>query len=770
MSLWNPFTRRADGTVIQPAAPPALRAVGGPLNEGQLREAQGAFYKFCSAARVSAVPNPVQTGRLSDGSPYRIVDVNGVRTMTVWPTETSIDSPAGLRGIGLTTGAVNAKYFVVTYRNKAWVGTAVSHFYGGSGVWVSRGGKHYFTDDTAAHGANASGYYEGSARKYGPGAATSQARGSATVLRGLAYAATNHGFGVITPGGKYVQVAPNVWTTDLSADVAEVAVVPPKTFAETPDQFGAYPVAVTTVAATPPDGVNLVQPLRLLMGRAAFSRPRSGTEVFAPLVQLERPTGVANIYGDWLSPLALTHELRVAVHPEYVAEVIHHGDVDVTEFVPEAYPSGGAIPWRATIRQTGWLAGTPSLTTLKLVLGAGQLTVDCPDRMDGFDNRYDNTKRLLRVDRRTSPVYVARDWADAKVSMSAARDLRHEITATTRGREVYDYVFNDVPPSGIWASQGTWYDWSPSPGTEFNYVWTRPGRFRNEGGRVNYGAAYTTTTEATYKDTVVLSTPWGPITLVDVDTKTVMRYRYTSWALLDASVAPAGGNESEEKKLLSVSGRDEYKVMVCIDPILSVVAYIEFATGGYQLSDLGAYTRVRSVGSSASFVVLHRGEEIMRHAVTTFTEGVRISYGDELDGARTARPNITSSIHTSAARVIDFSAVVDDDHYNSFVVAGHYWFNSGFFNVAGETSTYYLPPNVTDGVVPRPTLPLGYGAYSVKTAIDPNSGGGVVAALNGGQVLASWAIAPNGARTELGALLSQLFDYSGELPAVIVSV
>ncbi len=86
MSLWNPYAFTPTGQPVAPAAPPALRVIGGPASAQQMQMAQHAFAQFCMNSRLSVVPNPVEDGRLPDGTPYKIIDVSGVRTMMIWPT------------------------------------------------------------------------------------------------------------------------------------------------------------------------------------------------------------------------------------------------------------------------------------------------------------------------------------------------------------------------------------------------------------------------------------------------------------------------------------------------------------------------------------------------------------------------------------------------------------------------------------------------------------------------------------------------------------
>ncbi|MXN31499.1 hypothetical protein [Delftia sp. CH05] len=87
MSIWDPHTYKSGGVPIGPVAPAALRVHGAPPTQDQLGQAQATFYRFCMQARVSQAPNPVETGRLPDGTAYRIVRVGNSTTMQIWTEE-----------------------------------------------------------------------------------------------------------------------------------------------------------------------------------------------------------------------------------------------------------------------------------------------------------------------------------------------------------------------------------------------------------------------------------------------------------------------------------------------------------------------------------------------------------------------------------------------------------------------------------------------------------------------------------------------------------
>ena len=85
MSLWNPHAFSVTGQPDPQVSPAALRVIGGVATPQQKAWAQGAFYQFCSRARLSMAPNPTEQGFLADGTRYRITVVGPQATMEIWP-------------------------------------------------------------------------------------------------------------------------------------------------------------------------------------------------------------------------------------------------------------------------------------------------------------------------------------------------------------------------------------------------------------------------------------------------------------------------------------------------------------------------------------------------------------------------------------------------------------------------------------------------------------------------------------------------------------
>ena len=148
MSLWNPYAFTPTGQPVAPAAPPALRVIGGEATAQQLAMAQQAFVQFSMHSRLSSVPNPVEAGRLPDGTPYKIIDVAGARTMMVWPENGLRARPGGVvvfyKGVG---------FYRVWWREGKWSSEVTNRAFCGANVQRRASDGSYFCDNVATHHA-----------------------------------------------------------------------------------------------------------------------------------------------------------------------------------------------------------------------------------------------------------------------------------------------------------------------------------------------------------------------------------------------------------------------------------------------------------------------------------------------------------------------------------------------------------------------------------------------------------------------------------------
>lgn len=95
--IWNPHAFGATGQPIRAQAPPSLRVEGGyTATPEQTAMAQQVFARFSALQRVSPVPNPSESGKLADGTPYRITVVGPQAVMQIWPAATDDDRISGI--------------------------------------------------------------------------------------------------------------------------------------------------------------------------------------------------------------------------------------------------------------------------------------------------------------------------------------------------------------------------------------------------------------------------------------------------------------------------------------------------------------------------------------------------------------------------------------------------------------------------------------------------------------------------------------------------
>lgn len=99
--IWDPNAFTFTGQPLAPRSPAALRVLGAQATPTQRAMAQAAFSAFCTNSRLSSAPNPVENGRLPDGSVYKIQTVGPQTIMTLWPVGEE-DTVRGGIGIVLT--------------------------------------------------------------------------------------------------------------------------------------------------------------------------------------------------------------------------------------------------------------------------------------------------------------------------------------------------------------------------------------------------------------------------------------------------------------------------------------------------------------------------------------------------------------------------------------------------------------------------------------------------------------------------------------------
>ncbi|MGF6211754.1 hypothetical protein [Comamonas sp. 4034] len=770
MSLWNPYALTPDGRRTTSMAPPALRVMGGRATVEQLAMAQAEFARFCGRSRVSFWRNPNEQGVLKDGSRYQIITIGNSTVMTIWPV--------GAAEQGLAMGGVSffasfeggALYqYVLAYRNEAWVIRRAPIVYGGSGVWASSTKNVYFTDDTASGGATPN-----LNRKYSEENLPSLivAGGATSVEKGMAYGIQSGGSAnvanVVSPSGKYVQV---VQTDALTAQIYEADLVKRKVFEETPDEFYTVPAAKQTVIASNPD-FNLTR--SHLYGVAAFSRLRDGSAVYFPAWSV---SAIGNVIGPtdtgegWLD--FVTHELKVTLSPngEYSAAVVPHALPELTLLEPPKAPN----EFGDLVEQThfefskhGW--ADSGLTPLKSTSyieyfdpGAGQNVRTFHQTDIGWKDvrgRAETVERVRKKKNYRVPVYLARGWQDQKIAFfarvedeknavvesSVNEDFDHGLVQAVFGAPLWkvngrtandtlSYIdLDDITPDfsgGLdnFIDFNAYFEANPAPDLQFDFTML--------------GEKYIAKRAATLRGKTTLETPWGELVTNDVDLVVRMQQNYARGRY--------SGSGLEEKEVLytGISGRHVRREIVHINPILGIIACLEITTSQYTVNNSGEFTTVSTVGTTAKLVVLLKNKKIFEIECTPTESSYTRRKDDTLVGVFSFSPFTPADRNHSLLR--GKIGALWNLRNNTHVPAV-----AGVIIPSGIGDVEITKDSEIDRVKDIYPVAKVEGQQWMKTAIDPNSGGGALLVPNeAGQVVYAQAISPAGVLTPLDALVPQ---------------
>lgn len=787
MTLWDPFTRTPGGGFMDLAVPPALRVMGGvPATAAQLADAQTVFFKFLGMARLSAGPNPTAAGRLPDGSQYEISVVGNVKTMLLWPV--GGEGTNKLRGIGISVRYSDSviRMLVLTYQ-AGWKVIQLPRFYGGTGLWVSKSGSRYLTDDTLSQTVP-----NVSPRLFRPGVTeVEEAKVSTSVLKGLAYDNGNNGVALISQAGKYVQVKQE----DLTAEIAECPLVSEGTFSQTPNDFVNTPVPIDDVVANPIPG-RFLSGFNEAKGHLRHSRMRDGSAILFPLVDLDGPSGASITGNGWLTPFALTHVLRVGMATDggYAAEAVPHMEIEFLLRVPDLPEQVLSKPWNRTRYDREII-----VTTLPTPISAGGIigwrdsgrSASTIIKLDGQHNAVEFHSVLERELDSRVPVFLSRGWSDEPITMTVRLIEEEVLTTDMEGRSIQDtgVVFFTQDGDGGPLTVPT-AGWIPALGFDFVSISPdNPSPPESPGQYTLFGNVFLDATPSDptslYGTTVVadeniyiakletslerhLETPWGNIQLQDRNTETTTRFTF-----LRGEWSANNPNLQTIKELLSVTGTDWFRMLHFIDPILGVIAYAELTTGGYEVTGPGEgdiYT-VRTVNSTAKFVLWHKGEVVLEFALGAPVEGSILATGDELRAGRLVSSDGVVLTPSPITTTYEFPTlwVKDEDNVVPATVTTNFNSGQGTYTATNEFSQYFAK-EITEGSVPRPVAPEGQYPVVATSAIDPNSGAGVVMLRESGVLKGAWAIDPRGGRRSLHDVITGGRGTPQEIYDLLISV
>lgn len=746
---------------------PELRAEGAPMSQEQIGMARAVYDRFAGDFRVSLLPFHTQQGTLPDGSPYRIVAMRGHRIMQVWPQKRARLTIIGGIGMEAMYGGA-AGLTVITFDGAGWLVKAVSEFYGGSGVWVGYNGR-YLTDDTPRYAQVPQTTY----RHFQPGMSSVPVKTNATSVRtGLAYdGQSGAGFGMFAANGKYVAVALEAGSR---IGIYEVDAYPAVHFSETPnvpDSIGYQTLYIAQSALDASVGTSAG-----LSGRGFGTRLRDGS-AFCFATGREGVTEFSMLdlgAGPWLGNYPLEYEFQFLVSPagysDRVVRVVDEGATQEWEWVPDPSQFGDRFEaWRRVINADleytqGALTNVPAVYTYDgIALG----TASHPARMlvymhYAYDARFTRERKGLR-----RPVYVARDWDDNLVIMHVSADETHEYH-TTAIEDTTGLMVNFQENMGV-ARDVAYYSAPGVDNRDANGVgtftsssrvsWTEPE------GIDSSGRADKTLKYKRYVGRM-LHTPHGDLALATDDTTLTVELSRTGYA---GALSVTGR---------SIVGTSLRRYVKHIDPVLSVVAFVELRTPRMSISG----NIVSTNDSSADFVVLVRGRELYRLALSAAESA-------------TAAPDTIFSI--SSSHDVPY-AMRTEAHFKPLTITerGYYPLMQTAEDSEGALRTTYVRPyetaidrdasvsgwvtndDVTAAIDPDyfrfvPPVATVENADSVviRCAVDPTSGGGVVMVHQEGAFRGGWAITPDGVTTPVAALLAKARPAAlGAIHELLVSV
>lgn len=706
--------------------------VGGPATATQLAAARMAFNRFCGVVRTSPVPNPSEIGSLADGTRYQITVVGLSATMTIWP----VPPDAVRRGVGVSTAWEGGRdLFIVTHINGKWTAKSVPEFYGGQRVWVAANGVDYFADNTWNAAPVSAQYLP---RRY------SASKGEltlgdevTTILDGVGYANANAGVGIITPAGKYAQIHAEAVDGVVAVEVADVSKVSEAAIKSTPEVPAAIPVPRQSLVLESANRLELVR--SVANGSSSNFRLRSGQVVGFPLFNLDVPVD------DWAAPRAATDPHLSPKHIEGAAIIapddaggyalsFESAGVDLQDTMGRSQPIQWQLSktWRqAFTRDVGYLSLAMPWDRYGVVHpepcgGADTRTLmprEYPYQIHTTENHREEVQECQGDMRRL--VYLSSDWEDQKVAITAYGEMTLRLSRTIDEQFTsHRSIFGPQYPVGVrWDIADGGPMFHPPVLTDFGVVLPDPPAWR----------PFTEEVKRSERCRIFLDTPWGVVTHKDVN----LTYASTE--------TESGGS------VFTMQGVYLKNHVIHVDPVIGIVAYLSVFADQFAVP---VVNQVTVTSGYVELVVLARGRQIF--AKKTSFSGEQFDIFLESPGWIEDGPWVGSTSDTIA----NFPVLTDRSFLSCTIEEANYYateISPGTRQLKSSSSTRHSSNarTIMRNAVPIDFIPVSVplGDYRVLTAVDPNSGGGVVLASIANEVVGAFAVDRKGSAIDLVSIL-----------------
>lgn len=736
-----------------------LRVQGGEASSAQLRAAQAVHQAFCTAMRVSVVPNPAQYGYLPDGSPYVITAVGQNVVMQLWvggdPAVVE-PYPAGV-GLSIDSGPAAKRVrtlFVLSWLNGGWKVTMPRYFFGGSGLWSSSKGEQRLSwlsgNDTAGYQA-----VTGHVPQDAPGAEkdTLGHGGLAYRIKPGHEAADRAALPASVMSGRYVRLTKIAEIQGGRVGILTAQAVDPRRYAQTPLEPAQMVNAFQTLLTPVPAGL---LPLDEPLVPASFLR--GSNRIMVPLQDMSLELG--SEAGPALSQFPITHEGAIALDDgDWVWSVNEVGAIlKSSSPLLNGFPRRHGDVWNARFEQQFQAPSGMRYVTVGdwgYIPFIGEVELLVPVRQ-----RYTYWREFVSQ----APVYRANGWKDEPLEFLIryeSSDQFYENADTVSAFMAVNYwnepkYYQTAQPMVFGDSLFTQTsDATRDP--NYNFMSGYDSFTSNSGWKpplpeIPSQSEITGDLANDFKRTLI--TPWGEIVL-----------EHTSCALRYTNVP----------SISAFTGKIESRAVSFVDRFLGVIVYGETVltpASTTPTSDGGL--DVQMVGATYAVVTVC-GKEVWRQKVSDSDWTTKV-----VNHLSTPIRNISLISHTkpyeNPHEEGDFT--IEYEKYQNGELMGtvsNGWHWSIDYE-GGSVEEYTFRSDVPGFLSPLNGGYLsGYSAsdFEVSTAVDPASGAGVVVIKKGGALQAAFALSPLGIARSLDSVIQgRKGGLSAENPSIkeVVSV